>query len=213
MPSTRMIIALVAGLAAVGCIHFKYKEKARFAIGEEEKPAEVAAPAPQPVPEIAAEEPEAGMPVEAAACSSDDACDAHELCIDSRCTKPSAAFSACQPTAHFDFDKSDLHETDEALLRRAARCLTSDASMKAKIEGHCDERGSRAYNHKLGERRADAVKTYLEGLGVSSEQLTAISYGEDKPLCTEHEESCWWQNRRAAVVPEGAPRAEPTAMR
>jgi peptidoglycan-associated lipoprotein len=82
--------------------------------------------------------------------------------------------------------------------------LTTDASflkehqgIKFTIEGHCDERGSEEYNLGLGDRRATAAKNYLVNLGVSGDRVSTISYGKDRPFCTEHNEECWQQNRRA----------------
>jgi peptidoglycan-associated lipoprotein len=76
--------------------------------------------------------------------------------------------------------------------------------MKVLIEGHCDERGTLAYNLVLGERRAQSVKRYLQELGVPPSQLQIVSYGKERPFCTEHRETCWQQNRRGHfVVKEG----------
>jgi len=68
------------------------------------------------------------------------------------------------------------------------------------VEGHCDERGTTAYNLALGERRASATRRYLIALGVSPAQLTTVSYGEERPLCTISDESCWSRNRRAHLT-------------
>jgi peptidoglycan-associated lipoprotein len=68
------------------------------------------------------------------------------------------------------------------------------------IEGHCDERGSTEYNIGLGERRAQAAKNYLISLGISATRMDTVSWGKERPFCSEHDESCWQQNRRAHFV-------------
>ena len=97
---------------------------------------------------------------------------------------------------HFDYDKSDVKSDYAAVLSDLADNLKK-TGRSALIEGHCDERGTVQYNLALGERRAQAVKLYLEGLGVSSSQLSIISYGEEQPLDSGHSESSWWKNRRS----------------
>jgi len=70
------------------------------------------------------------------------------------------------------------------------------------IEGYCDQRGTEEYNLALGMRRADAVKNFLVGLGIAAQRVDTVSYGKDRPVCTELDESCWSQNRRAAAIVE-----------
>jgi peptidoglycan-associated lipoprotein len=72
--------------------------------------------------------------------------------------------------------------------------------VRVTVEGHCDERGTREYNLALGARRANAVKEYLVSLGVSSARMETISYGKERPLCTQSDENCWAQNRRGVTV-------------
>jgi len=97
---------------------------------------------------------------------------------------------------HFDFDKYDLKPEARGILRELANFLLEHPEYKVRIEGNCDERGSEEYNLALGTKRANAAKDYLVSLGVSPDRLDTISYGEDRPLCYEHNESCWWKNRR-----------------
>lgn len=103
--------------------------------------------------------------------------------------------------ALFDYDKSDIREDARAILTRNADALKSilqefpDAVIM--VEGHCDERGSAEYNLGLGDRRATSAKDFLVQLGVSAEKLKNISYGKERPQCTESNEACWQQNRRA----------------
>lgn len=101
---------------------------------------------------------------------------------------------------HFDFDKYDVKDEYKSELKAIASWITKNSGAKLSIEGHCDERGTNEYNLALGDRRAKAVKDYLVSLGVPSAKVDTISYGEEKPLCTEHTEDCWAKNRRAHFV-------------
>ncbi|HEY6944071.1 MAG TPA: peptidoglycan-associated lipoprotein Pal [Candidatus Acidoferrum sp.] len=102
--------------------------------------------------------------------------------------------------AYFDYDKADIREDARAALSKTADYLKSEPSIKVTIEGHCDERGSTEYNLGLGDRRAAAVKQYLVSLGVTADRMTTVSFGKEKPFCTEHNETCWQQNRRGHFV-------------
>jgi len=102
--------------------------------------------------------------------------------------------------AYFDFDKADIRPDARAALAQTADFLKGHPSIKATIEGHCDERGSTEYNLALGDRRATAVKQYLVSLGVSADRLSTVSFGKEKPFCNESSESCWQQNRRGHFV-------------
>ena len=96
----------------------------------------------------------------------------------------------------FDFDKYDVRPNDAKTLDTNAAWLKSNDNLVL-IEGHCDERGTNEYNLALGERRAKAAMNYLVAQGVQASRITIISYGKERPTCTEHSESCWAQNRRA----------------
>ena len=102
--------------------------------------------------------------------------------------------------AYFDYDKTDVRSDARDVLSRDGAALKSilndfpNASIV--IEGHCDERGSAEYNLGLGDRRASAAKEFLQGLGVPADRLKTISYGKERPQCTEQNESCWQKNRR-----------------
>jgi peptidoglycan-associated lipoprotein len=102
--------------------------------------------------------------------------------------------------AYFDFDKADIRPDARAALSQTADFLKGHPSIKATIEGHCDERGSTEYNLALGDRRATAVKQFLVSLGVSADRLSTVSFGKEKPFCNESSESCWQQNRRGHFV-------------
>lgn len=101
---------------------------------------------------------------------------------------------------HFDFDKYDIRDDAKPVLHSISSWLIKNNSAKFLIEGHCDERGTNEYNLALGDRRAKATKDFLVSLGVSSNRIEIISYGEEKPLCTEQNEDCWAKNRRAHFV-------------
>ncbi len=103
-------------------------------------------------------------------------------------------------TVHFDYDKSDIKDEDRGTLQRQAAWLQKYPQVRVTIEGHCDERGTREYNIALGARRANAVKEYLVSLGVSSARIDTISYGKERPICTESTEGCWAQNRRGVTT-------------
>ncbi len=107
------------------------------------------------------------------------------------------------PDVYFAYDEYSLNDDDRGKLARNADLLKGQARLNLTIEGHCDERGTNEYNLALGERRANAVKSYLSSLGVGAERMRTLSYGEERPVCTEHEESCWSQNRRAHMVITG----------
>lgn len=104
--------------------------------------------------------------------------------------------------AYFDYDKSDIRPDAREALAKTADFLRKYPEAKVTIEGHCDERGSTEYNLALGDRRATAVKQYLVSLGISADRMSTISYGKEKPFCTESNETCWQQNRRGHFVPQ-----------
>ena len=113
---------------------------------------------------------------------------------------PEPDFSVEVRDAYFDTDKADIRSDAREALSKTADFLKAHPSVKATVEGHCDERGSTEYNLGLGDRRAAAVKQYLVSLGVSGGQLTTVSFGKEKPFCMEHGEPCWQQNRRGHFV-------------
>ena len=102
--------------------------------------------------------------------------------------------------AYFDFDKSDIRDDARSNLTRSAEFLRANPTVTVQIEGHCDERGSVAYNLGLGDRRANSARDFLVSLGISGDRITTISYGKERPFCTETSEQCWQQNRRAHLV-------------
>jgi peptidoglycan-associated lipoprotein len=101
---------------------------------------------------------------------------------------------------HFEFDESRLLPEAKEILQRDAKWLMAHPEVRAIIEGHCDERGTTEYNIALGDRRAVSAMSYLIDLGVESQRLTTVSYGEEKPIDPGHNESAWAKNRRAQFV-------------
>ena len=100
----------------------------------------------------------------------------------------------------FDYDKYDIRRVDEEILRENAAFLKKNPKMKIQIEGHCDERGTVEYNLALGERRANNTKRYLVSLGITSDRISTISFGKERPLDPGHNEEAWAKNRRAHIV-------------
>jgi peptidoglycan-associated lipoprotein len=114
----------------------------------------------------------------------------------------STATAASSPLkdVFFEFDRYDLTSDARTTLRANADWLKSNSSTRVEIEGHCDERGTNEYNLALGAKRAQAAREFLSTLGIPADRLSTISYGEEIPVCREHSESCWKQNRRARFV-------------
>jgi peptidoglycan-associated lipoprotein len=105
----------------------------------------------------------------------------------------------------FSFDRSDIDDRARTTLQKQAAWLQRYPAVVLTIEGHADERGTREYNLALGARRAQAVKDYLASLGVSNARLDTISYGKERPVCVQSDESCWQQNRRGlSTIKSGA---------
>lgn len=102
--------------------------------------------------------------------------------------------------AFYDYDKADIRADARDALSKTAEFLRSYPQVKVVVEGHCDERGSTEYNLALGDRRAQAAKDFLVSLGVGADRMQTVSYGKEKPFCTESNEDCWKQNRRAHFV-------------
>jgi peptidoglycan-associated lipoprotein len=107
------------------------------------------------------------------------------------------------PDIYFDYDEATLSDDTRDKLSRNADLLKSQAQFSMTLEGHADSRGTNEYNLALGERRANAVKQYLGSLGVGADRMRTLSYGEERPACTEDVESCWSQNRRVHMIITG----------
>ena len=150
-----------------------------------------------------------------AECESADDCSGENVCWKDRCMSEeearqkgmppalgsSAPAEACEiQTIHFDFDEYYLTSEARQTLRDNYECIKSKGSVRVKIEGHCDERGSLEYNLALGQRRARAVRDFLVNLGISRNKIETISYGEERPLSYGHNEDAWAKNRRGETI-------------
>ena len=164
----KLMVVLVVLAFACGTLMMSSCAKKQVGTGE-------AAPAPKP----------AAAPAPAAAAPSTAGVD---MAQDAR------AFEA--EGIYFDFDKSEIKAEAKAILEKKAAWLRANPSYKVKIEGNCDERGTNEYNLALGDRRAKAAQKYLNALGISMDRMSTISYGKEKPICTEKNEKCWSKNRR-----------------
>ena len=100
----------------------------------------------------------------------------------------------------FGYDSWTISDDQRQALNRDADWMKSNSSAMVKVEGHCDERGTTAYNLVLGEKRAKAVRNYLVELGISANRLSVVSYGKERPSCMDHAESCYQQNRRGHLA-------------
>jgi peptidoglycan-associated lipoprotein len=103
-------------------------------------------------------------------------------------------------SVYFAFDSAELDASAQATLDGYAAWLNANRNADIKIEGNCDQRGSREYNLALGQERADSVKNYLSARGVSSSRVDTVSFGEERPVCNGTGEACWAQNRHADIV-------------
>jgi peptidoglycan-associated lipoprotein len=127
-------------------------------------------------------------------CTTDTDCGGNKKCVDNSCQAP----AGCNlDTIHFAYNESTLDDDSKSTLQKNADCIKSKTGGgRVTIAGNCDDRGTEEYNLHLGQRRADSAMKYLLNLGLSKKQLKTISYGKDKPTCSEASESCWGQNRR-----------------
>lgn len=150
------------------------------------EPARIEKPTTPPVAEeaLAMEQPPASAPAPAPAPPSQSTVQP---------ARPMAALS----DVFFDFDRFTVRSDAQPVLEANAGVLKLQSDQQIVIEGHCDERGTSAYNLVLGERRAQSAKNYLQVLGVPPSQIRITSYGKERPFCTEHSEACWQSNRRA----------------
>ncbi len=105
-----------------------------------------------------------------------------------------------QRVIYFDLDRTEIKPEFQAQVACHAAYLRQFPEARVRLEGNADERGSREYNLGLGERRGNAVQSALSAAGASSSQLNVVSYGEERPVCRQHEESCWSKNRRVEII-------------
>jgi peptidoglycan-associated lipoprotein len=103
-------------------------------------------------------------------------------------------------TILFDYDKAEVRSDQMSKLQTATAFLKQNPNLRFTIEGHCDERGSEEYNLALGDRRASAVKQYIVGQGIAESRLSTVSFGEERPVCSEQTEACYQRNRRGSFT-------------
>ena len=159
--------------------------------GAEVQAAPAAQPAPAPGPVVAAAPPAAAAPAPAPVTAAPQPA--------RPAPRDFAAVDALKHI-HFDFDRADIRPGDRRILDANAEWLKQNGNQIVLIEGHCDERGTNEYNLGLGDRRARSTMNYLVQRGVQASRITIVSYGEERPVCSEKTESCWAQNRRAAFL-------------
>ena len=165
-----------------------------FLVGCPKRPATTAASAPAPT---GAPAPSSPAPSSPSAPSMTPAPSAPTTAAPATPPRPSEfAESANLKDIYFDFDKYDIRPNDAKVLDTNAAWLKTNENLVL-IEGHCDERGTNEYNLALGERRAKSTMNYLVSQGVQASRITIISYGKERPVCTEHTEDCWAKNRRS----------------
>ena len=121
--------------------------------------------------------------------------------LDPRLKDPNNILS--KRTVFFDFDSYVIKEEFKPLVQAHASFLSENKDARVTLQGNADERGSREYNLSLGQKRAEAVKNAMQVLGVQEVQIEAVSFGEEKPACTDSNEACWAKNRRADIVYQG----------
>ena len=109
-------------------------------------------------------------------------------------------FNSSVKDVYFEYEKSDIRGDQQPSIQADVLFLNQHSNVSFTIEGHCDERGSTEYNLALGDQRASSVKNALTTAGIASNRIKTISYGKEKPFCTESNEACWQQNRRGHFV-------------
>ena len=115
--------------------------------------------------------------------------------------REAASKSAKLESIYFDFDEGSIREDQKDIMLKNSEWLKANPKVKVRLEGHCDERGTAEYNLALGQKRSEAAKTFLEGLGIARQRISAISYGKERPLDPGHDEAAWAKNRRVDFVP------------
>ena len=111
-----------------------------------------------------------------------------------------AAAAAGMHPIYFDFDQSSIRNDARDVLKANAEWLKAHPNAKVRIEGNCDDRGTREYNQALGQRRATSAKKYLVDMGISAKRISLVSYGKEKAVCREVSEDCWQKNRRDDLI-------------
>jgi peptidoglycan-associated lipoprotein len=157
--------------------------------GNPEPPAAPAPPPPAPVASRPAPQP-----------STDNGAEAARRAREAELARMRATMAQ---RVHFDYDRSEIRAESRAILDRKTRILRSEPTLRIRVEGHADDRGSTEYNLALGSRRAEAVKAYITAAGIQPSRIQILSYGEDRPLERARTEASWSRNRRAEFVVTG----------
>jgi len=173
------ICAFALATAVIGCARTP-------AVTSMAPPARVAAPVPAPAP---AAEPAVASPSESR----------EEVAAAVRPQPSAFAPDGNVQPIYFDFDRYEIRPGDARTLEADATWLKTNDTLIL-IEGQCDERGTVEYNVALGDRRAEATRNYLIAQGIAASRISTVSYGKERPVCTEHTEACWAANRRANLV-------------
>jgi peptidoglycan-associated lipoprotein len=118
-----------------------------------------------------------------------------------------AARATLEEMVFFDYDRSEIRDDAAAVLRRKVAILRASPQVRIRIEGHCDERGSTEYNLALGNRRAESIRQFLAGFGLSADRFEIVSFGEGRPLAQGSNEAAWARNRRGQFVITGGANA------
>ncbi|NTW59660.1 MAG: peptidoglycan-associated lipoprotein Pal [Nitrospirae bacterium] len=160
------------------------------------KSAEVSS-APETQPQKAEQAPAKPAEETAAAATAEAARKAAE---EKAAIEAAAASAAGLQPIYFDFDRAFIRDDARSVMKANADYLKANPKVKVRIEGNCDERGTIEYNQALGQRRAANAKKYLTDMGISGNRITLISYGKEKPVCTEGTEDCWQKNRRDDLI-------------
>ena len=179
VPSVVAILALAACVIVAGCAK---KAPATVPVSE---------PAPAAAPEPEAPPPEPPAAAEPSANPLDGDLDAVNRYLQEQ---------GLLGDVFYDYDSHDLHEEARRRLEQNADFMKGHPQFAFTLEGHCDERGSVAYNVALGDRRANSAKSYLAILNVAPERMHTVTYGEERPFCDESHEGCWRQNRRTHFI-------------
>ena len=175
MYKSKMLMVLVLGLViSIAGLNGCAKKKKITPTVEQKKEAPVPKPAPPAVVPKAPEKKEEGVP--------------RDLSFQ---------------TIYFDFDKSNIRSDQRVTLERNAQLLSKRQTVKIRIEGHCDERGTDEYNMALGQRRADSVQSFFSDYGISSFRVSTVTYGEMRPADSGHDETAWAKNRRCEIIITG----------
>lgn len=119
---------------------------------------------------------------------------------DEQARKEAAMKAAKLEPVYFDFDQWSIREDQKEIMVKNSQWIKANPNTKVRLEGHCDERGTAEYNLALGQKRAEAVRAFLEGMGIPSQRMATISYGEERPVDPGHNEAAWTKNRRVDVL-------------